>query len=75
MTFEIVDVGTLLNEEVGKVTNDNCINAVMHVIDVEKMFRRRGATSAHIQPFVIQLDGEDIPSESDLSGVEPLHEE
>ncbi|KAG0420960.1 hypothetical protein HPB47_003142 [Ixodes persulcatus] len=30
--------------------------------------------NAHIQPIVIQLDGEDTPSESDLSGVEPFDE-
>ncbi|KAM7305952.1 uncharacterized protein ISCGN_015848 [Ixodes scapularis] len=73
-TFKIVDVGRLLNEEVDKVTTDNWINAVRHVIDIEATFRRGGATSAHIQPIVIQLDGEDTPSESDLSGVEPLDE-
>ncbi|KAM7312219.1 uncharacterized protein ISCGN_009124 [Ixodes scapularis] len=73
-TFKIVDVGRLLNEEVDKVTTDNWINAVRHVIDTETTFRRGGATSAHIQPIVIQLDGEDTPSESDLSGVEPLDE-
>ena len=73
-TFKIVDVGTLLNEEVGKVTTDNWTNAVRHVIDIEATFRRGGATSAHIQPIVIQLDGEDTPSESDLSGVEPFDE-
>ncbi|KAG0433737.1 hypothetical protein HPB47_019639 [Ixodes persulcatus] len=47
---------------------------VRHVIDIEATFRRGGATSAHIQSIVIQLDGEDTPSESDLSGVEPLDE-
>ncbi|KAM7293679.1 uncharacterized protein ISCGN_023277 [Ixodes scapularis] len=73
-TFKIVDVGRLLNEEVDKVTTDNWINAVRHVIDIEATFRRGGATSAHIQPIIIQLDGEDTPSESDLSGVEPLDE-
>ncbi|KAM7307120.1 uncharacterized protein ISCGN_010756 [Ixodes scapularis] len=73
-TFKIADVGRFLNEEVDKVTTENWINAVRHVTDIEATFRRGGATSAHIQPIVIQLDGEDTPSESDLSGVEPLDE-
>ncbi|KAM7290001.1 hypothetical protein ISCGN_030129 [Ixodes scapularis] len=73
-TFKIVDVRRLLNEEVDKVTTDNWIKAVRRVIDIEATFRRGGATSAHIQPIVIQLDGEDTPFESDLSGVDPLDE-
>lgn len=70
-TFKFVDVGTL-NKEVGTITTDNWINAVRHVIDIDETFGRGGARSAHIQPIVIQLDGEDTPSESDLSGVKPL---
>ncbi|KAM7306169.1 uncharacterized protein ISCGN_009909 [Ixodes scapularis] len=37
-TFKIVDVGTLLKEEVDKVATDNWINAVRHVVDIEATF-------------------------------------
>lgn len=40
---------------------------------MEEGYRQGGATSAHVEPIVIEL-GEDDTSESDLSGVEPLEE-
>lgn len=72
-TIKISDVERLLKEKAEKVTADNWRNAVRHVVGVEEGYRRGGATSAHVEPIVIEL-GEDDTSESNLSGVEPLEE-
>ncbi|KAM7295700.1 uncharacterized protein ISCGN_020973 [Ixodes scapularis] len=49
-TFKIVDVGTLLNEEDGKVTSDNRINAVRHAIGVQKRWCHKCPHPAHRHP-------------------------
>lgn len=72
-TFKLTDVEALLIEEAAKVTTEHWAKAVKHVINIEKKFMGDGSGSAYVQPIIINLE-DDMDSESDVSGVEPLED-
>lgn len=73
-TFKLTDIEVLLKEEATKVTAEHWANAVRHVTGIELLFMANSGASAHDQPIVIHQSEEDMDSDSDMSGIEPLED-
>lgn len=71
-TFKLADVEVLFNEETAKVTAENWVNALRHVVDVEEKFKPDMSASAHIEPIIITVHEDDSSSDGDLCDSEPL---